>query len=178
MKKKLIAVLSIMIGVIAVISIIISIMYPICLKIDFNTVSSANITYYGDGVDQTITEERDIKKLVKSLNSIRFKKGGNMSHLSQRSGVLIVELYDNKGKCIEDISFYEWAYRDGEYLIPMRGFGMDRFYSLCNDLCGNPFYGGNKIMNFATWLIIAVAIIVPITVYVFGDKKKTNNQEK
>lgn len=170
MKKKLITVLSIMIGIIAVISIIISVMYPICLKIDSNTVSSAKITYYGDGVDQTITEEQDVRKLVRSLNSIRFKKGDNMSHLSPRSGVLIVELYDNNGKCVEDISFYEWVYRDGEYLTPMEGLGMTKFYSLCDELCGNPFYRGG-IMNFTTWLAIAVAIIVPIAVCLFGDKE-------
>ncbi len=170
MKKKLITVLAVLVGIFTVVSIIISVIYPIRLKIDSNIVSSAKITYYGDGMEQEITEQKDIKKLVNSLNKLRFKESENMSHLSPHSGVLMVELYDNKGKCIEDISFYEWVYRDGEYLTPMEGLSMNKVYSLCNELCGNPFYVGNEAAYFTTWLAVAIAIIIPVTAYLFGKK--------
>lgn len=149
MKKKLIILLCIIIGISMLISLTNAIRYPIRLKIESDDVVTAKITYYGDGVSEDITQQRDVKKLVRKLNKIRFKETEDMSHLYTRSGVRIIELYDSEGICIENIQFYDWAYRggeykgeetkNGEYLLVQGGFRLGNLYVLCDDLCGDPF---------------------------------------
>ncbi len=115
MKKKLIILLCVVIGIVALVSVINAIRYPIQLKIKSNDVATAKIIFYGDGIDQEVTEQKDVKKLVRALNKLRFKEIEDMSHLSPRSGIRIVELYDENGECVECVQFYNWAYRGGEY---------------------------------------------------------------
>lgn len=149
MKKKLIILLCVIIGIIALVSLINAIRYPIPLKIKSNDVVTAKIIFYGHGIDQEITEQKDVKKLVRTLNKLRFKETEDMSHSSPRSGIRIVELYNEKGKCIECVQFYDWAYRggeykggerkDGDYLSVKKGLMLGNFYVLCDKLCNDPF---------------------------------------
>lgn len=147
MKKT--AVLYIMIGIITLLFIINAINYPVSLDIEADEVSTARIIYYGDGVEEEVSERKNINKLVLALNKLRFKKNRDMSHIFPRSGVIIIDLYDDTGKCIDSVQFYDWVYRggehkgeereNGEYMIARKGVELYDFYALCNDLCGNPF---------------------------------------
>ena len=149
MKKKLIVFLCVVVGIVTLVSLINAVKYPIQLKIKANDVETAKIIFYGDGVDQEITEKRDVKNLVRALNKLRFKETEDMSHLSPRSGVRIVELYNEKSECIECVQFYDWAYRggeykgeerkDGDYLSVKKGLRLGNFYILCDKLCDDPF---------------------------------------
>ncbi len=152
MKKKLIIFVCVMIGIVALVSVINAIRYPIQLKIKSNDVASAKIIFYGDGIDQEVTEQKDVKKLVRALNKLRFKETEDMSHIFPHSGILIIELYDDKGKCIECVQHYDWAYRGGEYkgqerengiyLSVKRGLDLGNLHILCDKLCGEPFEMG------------------------------------
>ena len=152
MKKKLVILLCVIIGIVMLISLIDAVRYPISFKIKTNDVATAKIIFYGDGIDKEITEKKDVKKLVRALNKLRFKKTEDMSHLSPHSGITIVELYDEIGECIECVQFYDWAYRggeykgeerkDGTYLSVKRGIHLGDLYALCDKLCGNPFFKG------------------------------------
>ena len=152
MKKRLIVLLGLVIGIITLIAFINAIRYPIQLKIESNDVKTAKIIFYGDGIDGEITKQKDVKKLIRTLNKLRFKETENMSHLFPHSGILIVELYDDNDKCIDCIQFYDWAYRggeykveerkDGTYLSVKRGIHLGDLYALCDKLCGNPFFKG------------------------------------
>ena len=159
MKKKLIILLCVIIGIIVLISLVNAIRYPIQLKIKSNDVKTAKIIFYGDGIEQGITEQSDVRKLVRALNKIRFKKTEDMSHLSPRSGIRIVELYNENGECIECVQFYDWAYRGGEYKDQERkdgiylsvkgGLALGNLYILCDKLCDDPFdMGRYKIFYY------------------------------
>ena len=149
LKKKNIILLCVIIGIVILISLIDAIRYPISLKIKSNDVATAKIIFYGDGIDKEITEPKDVKKLVRALNKIRFKESEDMSHLSPRSGIRIVELYNKKGECTECVQFYDWVYRggeykgeerkDGDYLSVKKGLRLGNFYILCDELCDDPF---------------------------------------
>ena len=43
-----------------------------------------------------LKEQKDVKKLVRALNKLRFKESEDMSHMSPHSGIIIVELYNEK----------------------------------------------------------------------------------
>ena len=149
LKRKIIILLCVMIGIVMLVSLIDEIRYPISLKIKSNDVATAKIIFYGDGIDKEITEQKDVKKLVRALNKLRFKESEYMGHLSPRSGIRIVELYDEDGECIECVQFYDWAYRGGEYkdeerkngdyLSVKKGLRLGDFYILCDKLCDDPF---------------------------------------
>lgn len=149
MKKKLIILLCVVIGIVAFISFINAIRYPIQLKIKSDDVSTAKIIFYGDGIEQEITGQKDVGKLVRALNKIRFKETEDMSHLSPRSGIRIVELYNENDECIECVQFYDWVYRGGEYrgqerkdgiyLSVKGGLALGNLYILCDKLCDVPF---------------------------------------
>ena len=148
-KLKLIILLCLIIGIPVIIFLINTITYPITLKINPNDVATAKIIYYGEGVSEEITQPKDIRKLVRSLNRLRFKESEDMSHLSPHSGITIVELYNDKGTCVDCIQFYDWVYRGGEYkgsqrkdgiyLSVKNGLTLGNFYVLCDKLCGDPF---------------------------------------
>ncbi len=123
--------------------------YPINLDINREDVAYANIIYYGDDVSQKVEDKENIELLVKTLNKLRFKEHKDESHLMPKSGVLLLELYNDKNQCIDTISFYSWAYRGGEYIGKTRKDGVylkvkedknyNDLYDLCDKICGDPF---------------------------------------
>ena len=149
MKKKIIIFFGVIVAIALFVSLINLIRYPIRLEIKTDDVATAKIIFYGDGIDKEITEQEDVKKLVRVLNKLRFKETEDMSRLSPRSGVRIVELYNEKGECIECVQFYDWAYRggeykgeerkDGDYLSVKKGLRLGNFYILSDKLCDDPF---------------------------------------
>ena len=145
-KKKSTIILCVIIGIIAVGLLINAVTCPISLKINPAEVKSAKIIYYGDGVEQKIENKNDLDLLIHKLNKLRFKENKDMSHLAPRSGVLVIDLYDENVRCIDSIQFYDWVYRGGEYKGEERGSGIylkvktsDDIYDLCDRLCGDPF---------------------------------------
>ena len=58
MKKKLVILLCVMIGIVMLVSLIDAIRYPISLKIKLNDVATVKIIFYGDGIDKEITEKK------------------------------------------------------------------------------------------------------------------------
>ncbi len=165
MNKKILIILPcIFVSVIIFIAIFNAIKYPVSLKIDSGEIASARIEYYGDGVSQDVIERKDIEKLIKALNKLRFKENEDMSHLSPRSGILIVDLYNDSGECVDSIQFYEWVYRGGEadgkerkdgvYLSVKKGLALGNIYKICDEICGDPF--DSLEYNSLYWLMVYV----------------------
>ena len=120
--------------------------YPIKLDINRANVDYAKIIYFGDGVEQKIDDKNELDLLTQTLNGLKFRNHRDMSHLFPKSGVLVIDLYNNEDKCIDSIQFYEWEYRGGEADGKERGDGRylkvkyrDDIYDLCDKLCGDPF---------------------------------------
>lgn len=159
--KKILKVVTVILAIVILLTCINSILYPIALNIDESEIEYAEIIYFGDNYEQKVENPNDINRLIGALNKLRFKEREDMSHMAPHSGVMIVDLYNKDGKCIDSIQFYDWVYRGGEYkgeerkhgsyLSAKKGFALRNTYIVCDELAGDPF--GRKEYKWIYWLL-------------------------